>query len=50
MNADHHARGAASGTETDRQEAHLWETEWDGVVSRREFATVEDAREAAAQE
>jgi ketosteroid isomerase-like protein len=43
----HHARGAASGAEVDRREAHLWEVKGDCVVSLREFATVDEARAAA---
>jgi ketosteroid isomerase-like protein len=45
----HHARGAASGAEADRREAHLWGLKGDRVDSLREFATVEEAREAAAR-
>jgi ketosteroid isomerase-like protein len=43
----HRVRGAASGAEVERGEAHLW-TKRDGrVASLREFATVQEAREAA---
>jgi ketosteroid isomerase-like protein len=45
----HHARGAASGAEVDRREVHLWEARGGCVVSLREFATIEEAREAAEQ-
>jgi len=45
----HTVRGAASGVEVERDEAHLW-TKRDGrVASLREFATVEDARACAQQ-
>jgi ketosteroid isomerase-like protein len=43
----HRVRGAASGVEVDRQEAHLWTLRGDRVESLREFRTVEEAREAA---
>jgi ketosteroid isomerase-like protein len=43
----HRVRGAASGVEVERGEAHLW-TKSDGrIASLREFATVEEARECA---
>jgi ketosteroid isomerase-like protein len=43
----HTVRGAASGVEVERDEAHLW-TKRDGrVASLREFASVEEALRAA---
>ena len=45
----HHARGAASGAEVQRDEVHFWRTEDDRVVGLEEFLTVEDARAAAAR-
>ena len=43
----HRVRGAASGVEAERSEAHLW-TKNDGrLASLREFATVDEARECA---
>jgi ketosteroid isomerase-like protein len=43
----HTVRGAASGVEVERSEAHLW-TKKDGrVASLREFATIEEARACA---
>jgi ketosteroid isomerase-like protein len=45
----HRVRGAASGAEVERSEAHLW-TKKDGrFASLREFATLEEARECAPQ-
>jgi ketosteroid isomerase-like protein len=45
----HRVRGAASGVEVERSEAHLW-TKKDGrLASLREFATLEEARECAPQ-
>ena len=44
----HRIRGAASGAEADRQEAHLWTVDDSRVVSLREYATLEEARKAAA--
>jgi hypothetical protein len=43
----HDARGAASGVQTGRREAHLWTFRLGGAVSLREYPTVEEAREAA---
>ena len=43
----HHARGTASGAAADRREAHLWAANADSVVSLREFATLEEARQSA---
>jgi ketosteroid isomerase-like protein len=43
----HDARGAASGVQTGRREAHLWTFRQGGAVSLREYPTVEEAREAA---
>jgi ketosteroid isomerase-like protein len=46
----HRVRGAASGAEVERGEAHLW-TKRDGrVASLREYATVQEARDAAGEE
>ena len=43
----HRVRGAASGVEVERSEAHLW-TKRDGrLASLREFPTLEEARECA---
>jgi ketosteroid isomerase-like protein len=43
----HTVRGAASGVEVERSEAHLW-TKRDGrIASLREFATLDEARECA---
>jgi ketosteroid isomerase-like protein len=43
----HRVRGAASGADVERAEAHLW-TKRDGrVASLREFPTLQEAREAA---
>jgi ketosteroid isomerase-like protein len=44
----HRVRGAASGVSVDRQEVHLWTAQDGRLESLREFATVEEAREAAA--
>jgi ketosteroid isomerase-like protein len=41
----HDARGAASGVQTRRREAHLWTFRQGGAVSLREYPTVEEARE-----
>jgi ketosteroid isomerase-like protein len=43
----HDGRGAASGVQTGRREAHLWTFRQGGAVSLREYPTVEEAREAA---
>jgi ketosteroid isomerase-like protein len=43
----HRVRGAASGVEAERSEAHLWTSRDGRLTSLREFATVEEAREAA---
>jgi ketosteroid isomerase-like protein len=43
----HDARGATSGAQAERREAHLWTFREGGAVSLREYLTVEDAREAA---
>jgi ketosteroid isomerase-like protein len=43
----HDARGAASGAQTERREAHLWTFREGGAVSLRECLTVEEALEAA---
>ena len=43
----HSVRGAASGVRVDREEVHLWTARDDKVESLREYATVEEAREAA---
>jgi ketosteroid isomerase-like protein len=45
----HRVRGAASGARVDRREVHLWTVRDDRVDSLREFRTVAEAREAAAQ-
>jgi ketosteroid isomerase-like protein len=42
----HDARGATSGAQTERREAHLWSFREGGAVSLREYLTVEEAREA----
>jgi ketosteroid isomerase-like protein len=42
----HRVRGAASGAVVERGEAHLWTMRGGRVASLREFATVEEAREA----
>ena len=44
----HHVRGAASGARVDRREVHLWTAGDDRIESLREFASVEEARKAAA--
>jgi ketosteroid isomerase-like protein len=44
----HRVRGAASGVSVDREEVHLWTARGDRVESLREFASVEEARQAAA--
>ena len=43
----HRMRGAASGAQTERREAHLWSFGEDGRVSLHEHTTVEEARKAA---
>jgi ketosteroid isomerase-like protein len=43
----HRVRGAASGVEVERDEAHLWMKKDGRIASLREFATVEEARECA---
>jgi ketosteroid isomerase-like protein len=43
----HRVRGAASGAEVERSEAHLWTKREGRMASLREFATTEEAREAA---
>jgi ketosteroid isomerase-like protein len=43
----HRVRGAASGAEVERGEAHLWTKEGGRIASLREYPTVEEAREAA---
>jgi ketosteroid isomerase-like protein len=45
----HRVRGAASGVSVDRQEVHLWTARGDRIESLREFASVEEARRAAAE-
>jgi ketosteroid isomerase-like protein len=45
----HDARGAASGVPTGRREAHLWTYRPSGAVSLHEYATIEDALEAASR-
>jgi ketosteroid isomerase-like protein len=42
----HDARGAMSGVQTGRREAHLWTYRPGGAVSLHEYATIEDALEA----
>ena len=44
----HRVRGAASGAEVEREEAHLWRTVDDRVVGMEEFLSVDEARAAAA--
>jgi ketosteroid isomerase-like protein len=44
----HRIRGAASGAEADRREVHLWTADDSRVLSLREYATLEEARLAAA--
>jgi ketosteroid isomerase-like protein len=44
---NHRVRGAASGADAERREAHLWTTRDGRVASLREFPTAEEAREAA---
>jgi ketosteroid isomerase-like protein len=43
----HRVRGAASGAEVERDEAHLWTMRDGRVASLREYASVQEAREAA---
>ena len=43
----HRVRGAASGATVDRQEVHLWTARDERLLSLREFATVDEARECA---
>jgi ketosteroid isomerase-like protein len=44
----HHTfRGATSGAEVERSEAHLWAKKDGRVASLREFATIEEARACA---
>jgi ketosteroid isomerase-like protein len=43
----HQVRGAASGAEVERDEAHLWTKKQGRVASLREFSTVEEARACA---
>jgi ketosteroid isomerase-like protein len=43
----HRVRGASSGVEVERSEAHLWTKEGGRIARLREFATVEDARACA---
>jgi ketosteroid isomerase-like protein len=45
----HRVRGAASGVEAERGEAHLWTKDGDRLASLREFATLDEARECAQQ-
>jgi ketosteroid isomerase-like protein len=42
----HDVRGAASGVQTGRREAHLWTFRQGGAVSLHEYSTVEEALEA----
>jgi ketosteroid isomerase-like protein len=42
----HDVRGAASGVQTGRREAHLWTFRQGGAVSLGEYSTVEEALEA----
>jgi ketosteroid isomerase-like protein len=42
----HDVRGAASGVEAGRREAHLWTFRQGGAVSLHEYSTVEEALEA----
>ena len=44
----HHVRGAASGAQVERREAHLWTARDGRIVSLREYRTVQEARDAAA--
>ena len=44
---NHRVRGAASGAEVERNEAHLWLTQDGRIASLREFPTEQEAREAA---
>jgi ketosteroid isomerase-like protein len=46
----HRGRGAASGAEVDRREAHLWTASRDRILSLREYPTLEEARVVAAAE
>jgi len=43
----HRVRGAASGVEVERSEAHLWTAKDGRVASLREFPTMEEALECA---
>jgi ketosteroid isomerase-like protein len=43
----HRVRGAASGADVERDEAHLWTKRNGRLTSLREFATLEEARECA---
>jgi ketosteroid isomerase-like protein len=43
----HNVRGATSGVQTGRREAHLWTFRAGGTVSLHEYSTVEEAMEAA---
>ena len=45
----HRVRGAASGAEVERGEAHLWTKRNGRLASLREFATTQEAREAAVE-
>jgi ketosteroid isomerase-like protein len=45
----HQVRGAASGAEVERGEAHLWSKREGRIASLREFATAQEAREAAGE-
>jgi ketosteroid isomerase-like protein len=42
----HRVRGAASGAEVERAEAHLWTMRDGRVASLREYPSVEEARQA----
>jgi ketosteroid isomerase-like protein len=43
----HNVRGATSGVQTGRREAHLWTFRAEGTVSLHEYSTIDEAMEAA---